>query len=118
ALGVVSRRRGDDPARPLARVEAEDLVQRAALLERPGHLQVLELEERTVAGDARERFGIRERRHVDRAGDPGARRLDVRDRDHLTSPASGASGPRLGSMRRTTGASGATWRTPCSPAAR
>ena len=56
ALRVVAGRHGDHAALALLRRELQQLVQRAALLERGGELQVLELEPDLGPGDARQRL--------------------------------------------------------------
>ena len=78
ALGVVAGRRGDDALRPLGRGELRQEVAGAALLERAGELEVLELQPHVGAGDGRERLG-RARSGVsrDRAPDRVGRRLHV-----------------------------------------
>ena len=66
-LGVVAGAHRDDAAAALRVGQREQLVQRAALLEGGGELQVLELEEDLGAGEARQRAAVDQRRVLDRA---------------------------------------------------
>src|SRR5690606_18341395 len=79
-LRVVAGAHGDDAAPPLVGGEREELVERAALLEGGGELQVLELEEDLRAREARERAAVDERRRFDGPGDAPRRRLHVGER--------------------------------------
>ncbi len=65
ALGVVARGGGDHACTPLLGRERQQLVQRAALLERGGELVILELQVGLGAGD----LGQRARMHAGRAHD-------------------------------------------------
>src|SRR2546430_2097720 len=55
---VVAGAGRDDATRALVRVELEQEVGGAALLERAGHLEVLELDEAARAGELRERLRV------------------------------------------------------------
>src|SRR5262245_1453883 len=79
---VVPGTRGDDPLGPLGGAELQEQVRRTALLERPGHLEVLELHEAMRPGEIGERLRVRARRLVHGSGQPLTRRLDVRQRQH------------------------------------
>jgi hypothetical protein len=74
---VVAGAHGDHAALALRRREREQLVQRPALLERGGELQVLELEEDLGAGELRERAALDEGRMRDCAVDALRRGADV-----------------------------------------
>jgi hypothetical protein len=50
-LGVVPRRGGDDPPGSIGKRKAQEFVKGAALFERTGHLEVLELEKRLTAAE-------------------------------------------------------------------
>ncbi len=78
-LGVVAGGHGDDAARAGGRVEGCKLVERAALLERVGDLQVLVFDVDIGAGDRRERRVRQHGRAQDRPGDGAAGRLDISD---------------------------------------
>jgi hypothetical protein len=56
---------GDDAALFFVVGEGEDFVERAALLEGSGALEVVELEEDLLAGHARELVGVRRGREID-----------------------------------------------------
>jgi len=51
-LPVIARRCGNHAVRALLRRQCQDAVQRAALFERPGHLQVFHLQAQRVTGRA------------------------------------------------------------------
>ena len=74
ALGVVAGRHGDHAALALVGRELQQRVERAALLERGGELQVLELDPDVGLGDARQRLAAQAGRAHDRAGDAPRRR--------------------------------------------
>jgi len=77
ALGVVSSRSGDDALGALGRREGEQLVQRAAFLERAGFLAIIELKVDRAVGEAGEGLGARARREVDGVADAPFRRFHV-----------------------------------------
>jgi hypothetical protein len=54
SLGMVAGRHRDDAAAPFVLAESGEFHERAAVLERIGHLQVLVLDENLGAGEARE----------------------------------------------------------------
>ncbi len=81
ALGVVSGGGGDDAARGLLGGEQGDAVERAALLEGAGHLQVFELEVDVLAGEFGEHERVRAGGLVDRAAEALARGEDVGEAD-------------------------------------
>ena len=81
ALRMVAGRHGDHAALPLVGRELQQRVQRAALLERGGELQVLELEPDIGLGDARQRLAAQAGRVHHRAGDARGGALDVLQRD-------------------------------------
>ena len=60
-LRVVARRHGDDAASPLLSRQGQQLVAGAAVLERRGELEVLELHIDVGTGDRRQRDGVRGR---------------------------------------------------------
>src|SRR5439155_1060169 len=66
-LGVVARAHRDHAAAALRGVERQQLVERAAFLERGGELQIFELEEDFGSAEAGERAAVDERRVLDRA---------------------------------------------------
>jgi hypothetical protein len=72
-LGVITGAGGDDAAAALVVGEGEDLVQRAALFESTGTLQVVELEEDLLAGHLGELRRVGRGRQVDMAADALAR---------------------------------------------
>jgi len=76
ALRVVAGGGGDDAAGGLLGREGGDAVERAALLEAAGHLQVFELEVDLLAGERGEELRVRARRVVDGAAQALAGRLD------------------------------------------
>ena len=78
ALGVVAGRHGDHAACTLHRIERQQAVERAALLEARGELQVLELEPDLGTGDGRKRARMQAGRVLDLAREPGRRRAHVR----------------------------------------
>ena len=82
ALGVVAGRHGDHAARAAPRDEVDQLVAGAALLERGGELQVLELEEDLRADDLgqRARFHAGRVEHLPLQATRGA--FDVFDSNH------------------------------------
>src|SRR5262249_37308820 len=71
-LRVIARAGGDDALLSLVLGEKEELVQRPALLERAGVLEVLELEEATSPGGSGEGFAFPDRRELDVGADAGA----------------------------------------------
>ena len=75
-LAVVAGRGRDQAAAPLLLREGEDAVERPALLEGAGLLQVLELEVGADAAEAGEVLRAGAGTLVDRAGDPPPRLLD------------------------------------------
>ena len=77
ALGMVARRHGDDAAGPLGLGQAEQLVQRPALLEGGGELQILELQPDLAAGDGRERARLPHRRAHHLSGDRRGGLFDI-----------------------------------------
>ena len=84
-LGVVAGGHGDHAPRPRGRVERGELVERAAILERVGDLEILVFHMDVGAGQRRELGGRQHRRAQHLARDRAARRLDVRNGDaHLT----------------------------------
>ena len=68
-LRVISRRRGNHAAPAFFGGEQQNFVERAALLEGAGHLQIFELEEDRVAGQLRKRLRAHEGRKKNRAAD-------------------------------------------------
>ena len=79
---VVAGARRRDAARPLGGLELQEQIGGAALLERAGHLEVLELEEAADAAQLRERPRVGAGRLVDRAFEPLARGRDVGRFEH------------------------------------
>ncbi len=77
ALCVIAGRRRDDAAGTLLGVEAQELVERTALLVGGGELQVLELQPDLRAGQVRQRPAVEARRADHRAADRVARGEDV-----------------------------------------
>ena len=77
ALGVVAGAGGDDSALALGFAEGEELVERAALFERAGALQVLELEVQGQAGEFGEMMRELAGRDVDGALDARAGGLNA-----------------------------------------
>ena len=78
-LGVVAGAGGDDAAPALLVGEGKDLVERAALLESAGALQVVELEEDLLAGHLGEARGVAGGREINVAADAlacGADRIE------------------------------------------
>src|SRR5439155_26892492 len=69
-------------ARHRGGVELEQQVGSATLLERAGHLEVLELDEAASAAQLRERLGVGAGRLIDRALEPFACGRDVRRFEH------------------------------------
>ena len=69
-LRMIAGGGGDDAAGAFFFREQHQLVERAALLERAGVLQVLELQPDLRAGDERQFFRMDERRARNPAGDP------------------------------------------------
>ena len=87
-LRVVARRHGDDAAFARRRIERGELVERAAVLERVGDLQVLVFDEDLGAGQRREFRRRQHRRAQHVPGDGAARRYDVGNgHAHASSPA-------------------------------
>ena len=83
SLRMVAGRHGDHAA-ACARSAASSCssrVQRAALLERGGELQVLELDPHLRTDDRRQRARMQARRALDAPGEPRGRGPDVVDRD-------------------------------------
>ncbi len=85
-LGMVARRCGDHAAPALLFREQKDLVQRAAFLERAGHLQILQLQEDSISSLLRKFFGVHKGRNHNRAPDAFPRILDGSKRHHRKSP--------------------------------
>ena len=81
SLSMIAGAGGDDAQGSLLRSEQSDAVQCAALLERAGHLQVLELEEDLLAGECGERLRVRAGRVIDRAAQPLPRGRHVGEAD-------------------------------------
>ena len=75
-LGVIAGAGGDDAAAALVVGEGEDLVERAALFEGAGALQVVELEEDLLAGHLGKPGGVARGREVDVAADALLRGAD------------------------------------------
>jgi len=80
-LRVVAGAHRDDAAPALGLAQREELVQRTALLERGGELQVLELEEHLRADEARKCAAVHTGRLLDRSRDALRRGADVVDGD-------------------------------------
>ena len=80
-LGVVAGGHGDHAPRPRGGVERGELVERAAVLERVGDLEILVFHMDVGAGQRRELGGRQHRRAQHLARDRAARRLDVRNGD-------------------------------------
>ena len=99
ALRMIAGRHGGDAALALVFAQRQQLVERAALLEGGGVLQVLEFEMDVGAGDARERVGMAGRRALDRALDGARGGADIVDRER------GGGGQRVTSSK-TVGSSG------------
>ena len=76
-LRVVARRHRNDATCALLGREAEELVAGAAVLERGGELEVLELHVDVGTGDRGQRDGVGGRCSLDRSGDPRRCRFDV-----------------------------------------
>ncbi len=76
-LGVVPGTGGNHPALALGFAQREQLVQRAALLERAGSLQVFKLQVQRQSGQLREMMRKLARRDVNGFADAGAGRLDA-----------------------------------------
>ena len=68
-LRVIAGGGGDYTSAALLVRQQKNLIECAALLERTGHLQVIELEEDGVSGEVREGFGAYEGREVDGIAD-------------------------------------------------
>ena len=83
ALGVISGRGRDHALGAFFGAEQEQLVQRAALFERAGSLQVVELQIDVVGGGLRKRLRTRAGRKVDRVANTAQGRLDVVESDHF-----------------------------------
>ena len=81
ALGVVARAHRDHAAAALLLAQRQQLVERAALLERAGELQVLELEPDLGTGEVRQRAAVKDRRSLDRARDAHCGGLHVLECD-------------------------------------
>jgi hypothetical protein len=81
ALGMVAGRHSDDAALSFVGRELQQGVERAALLERGGELQVLELDPDVGLGDARQRLAPEARRVHHGAADARGGELDVFQRD-------------------------------------
>ncbi len=82
-LRVIAGARRDDPARSLVRAQAEQLVERAALLERARKLEIFELEEDACASASRKRGAFAERRPPELTSDEALRALDVGESEHF-----------------------------------
>jgi len=81
-LSMIAGAHGNHTAPALGVGQGRELVERAALLERSGELQVLELEVELAAGDARQRLARQERGALNRAFDARRRGADGLQRDH------------------------------------
>ena len=81
-LGVVARRMGDDPARPLLVAQPADRVVRAAKLECAHALQVLALEKQLRPADVIEQPRRGDRGAVGDAGDALGSGQDIIECDH------------------------------------
>ena len=80
-LAVIAGRHRADAAPALFGVELQQTVEGAALLERGGELQVLELDPQLGAGQARQRLAAQARRAADSRGDARLGGLDVGEGD-------------------------------------
>ena len=80
ALGMVAGRHRDHPGAAFVLAEALQFVQRAALLERAGRLQRLELQEDFAAGHLAQSCGPHRRGAHHRAGDRPFGAADIGDR--------------------------------------
>ena len=84
-LGVISGRGCNHPLGAFFGAEREQLVQRAALLERAGALQVVELQVNLVAGGLGKCLRTRAGREVDGVANTAQGGLDVVESDHVLS---------------------------------
>jgi hypothetical protein len=76
-LGVFARARGDHAQGTFGLGDREDPVERTTVLERPGPLEVLELEPGSTAEHLTELLGRRTGRQDDVLPDPSPRPLDL-----------------------------------------
>ena len=83
ALGVVAGAGGDDAALALGFAQGEQLVERAALLERAGALQVFKLQVQGQAGQFREVMRKLAGRNMNGVADARARRLNAGKSDRF-----------------------------------
>jgi hypothetical protein len=81
-LRVIAGAHRDHAAAALVGGQRQELVQGAALLERGGELQVLELEEDARAGEPRQGAALDARRLLDGAGDALRRGANIVEGDH------------------------------------
>ena len=81
ALGMVARREGDDPPGALPGREREELVERAADLERARALEPFALEEHAVSAGVVERLRRHDGRAVDAPGEAPRGRVDGVERE-------------------------------------
>ncbi|SPP64145.1 hypothetical protein NITLEN_100015 [Nitrospira lenta] len=75
-LPVVACRRRDDSLPTLGLRHGQNAIQRAALLERSGHLQVFQLQENCIPRQPGQHFRVHQRRLVDRRSDPDSGGFD------------------------------------------
>src|ERR1019366_1639436 len=87
ALTGISGRGRDHALCAVFGAEQEQLVQRAALFERAGSLQVVELQIYVVGGGFRKRLRTRAGRKVDKVANTAQGRLDVVECDHFLTAA-------------------------------
>ena len=81
-LRVVAGTGCDDTAALLVFSEGEDAIEGSAFLEGAGHLEVVELQVKIVAGELREGFGVRAGGEIEGIADPLASLEDVLKTDH------------------------------------
>ena len=81
ALGMVSRRGGNDTSLLLLVRQPRELVQCAALLERPGELQIFELHPDLGASNIRQGLGQAHRRALNLAFEDIGGLTDIFNRD-------------------------------------
>ena len=80
-LGMVTRRGGDDPPGPVGQGKAQKFVEGPALLERPGHLEVLKLEKGLAAAELAQLLGVNQRGAGDLVADGQIGFLNIELRD-------------------------------------